>query len=257
MSKMDCPEAIQHCQSIFENFLKPQVRDTLITDMLSFSGLANRTGDVEMAGSDDSDSETEFDELRTSYLEKRNTSSIPNELYKALQGSLNFPPPRRARFLSHLTLDSITYSTSATHLGNSCVLVSIQGAKPIPARIDHIIQFDVSNSTKTYLAIRRHILSSTRDDPFLRYPSLRARIWSDSMASYDIIVADDIQSHFAKCSLAWDDTDVTVVISLGRVSIRYCCQLLSIYMYFPDIFKHVMSESCYKIYYSCELSVIV
>jgi hypothetical protein len=219
MGRIDCPAALQHCRTAFSNFLNPQVRDTLVTDMLSMSSLND-----EMSGPDDSDDD---DEAQCHYpLPQSPTKKalpIPSDLFEALSQTLDFPPPRHAHFLSNLTVNGVTYSTSSKHLGNSCILVkaAVDADSAAAARIEHILQFKMPNSVKTYIAIRHHEPSMVKEDPFLQYPVLRARMWSEDLSNYNIITIDNIHAHFAKLLLTVNNVRVAVAVSLSRVSCLY------------------------------------
>jgi hypothetical protein len=218
MGRIDCPEALRHCHAAFSNFLDPQVRDSLVTDMLSLSSLNK---DIETSALDDSDIDDDETQkyCHPAQSPTKKASLIPPDLFTVLSQTLDVPSPRHAHFLSNLTVNGITYSTSSKHLGNSCVLVkTTTDPNPAPARIEHILQFSIQNTVKTYIAIRRHESSLVKEDPFLQYPLIRARMWSENMSKYDIIAVENIHAHFAKLSLIVNNVKIAVVISLSRVS---------------------------------------
>lgn len=194
---------------MFRKLVNPQVRNTLVTDMLSFSYPADDT------------------EEETHPYEDDTQASVPPILNSSLTMFLGFTPPRHANFLSHFMADGITYSVSSKHLGNSCVLI-VTGSEnePVPARIDYIFQVYVQDSLQTLVAVRRHKPTENLSDPFLQYPILQVRMWSKQFHHTEIIKTNAIKSHFASCSMIWQEVEATVVISLSRVGMQLLTYML-------------------------------
>jgi hypothetical protein len=201
MYKSECPQALRHCQAMFEKFLNPQIRDTLTTDMLS-SILSLDEGSDEGAVWNENVART-----------------MPSDLYGALRASVGLDPPRKAYFLSHLTKHGLTYTVRAQHAGNSCVLIGSEGGKvAAPARIEYIVQLPSPEGISTFIGIRRYKPVKLSDDPFLRFPFLQTRMWSAQSGNLEIISLDHICAHFAQLSAKWEGEEVVIVSSMSRVS---------------------------------------
>jgi hypothetical protein len=210
--KSECPEALKNCQPMFEKLLKPQVRDTLVTDMLASLPLQDLDD-----GNDGDDGDADADAGAWEW-DERGASPIPQDIFDALQCTLDFPPPRRARFLSHLTIQGLTYTISSKHSGNSQILIKANSAvDAVPCRITSILQFPVLNTIQTYVAVRRYGPSPIKNDPFLHFPMLRAQMRGTELGPLEIHTLDTVHSHFARGGLKWDGKDVNVVLSLSRV----------------------------------------
>jgi hypothetical protein len=198
--KSDCPEALKNCEPMFEKLVDPQVRNTLVTDMLSAS----------FGDGDDEDDDAIWS--------GRDTSDVPSDLFEAFRRTLGFAAPSRARFLSHLTIHGLTYTVSLKHPGNSQVLVRIPpGADIVPSQISHIFQLTMSNSVKTFIAVRCYSPHPVKYDPFVHFPSLQTQLWGTALGRLEIITPSDIHSHFAKYNFIWEKKEVTVASSLSRV----------------------------------------
>lgn len=184
---------------MFEKFLNPQIRDTLMTDMLSMSSDLN---------------EADNDEVTWNENVSR---SLPDSLYCALRASLSFDPPRKAPLLSHIKKHGATYAVRGKHEGNSYILVETgAGNVAVPARIEYIVQLQAPARITTYVAIRRYKPAKILDDPFAPFPVLRTRLWSTDLASLEIITVDLIHAHFAQLLVKWEDTEVAIVSSTSR-----------------------------------------
>jgi hypothetical protein len=202
LSRERCPEALQNCRPIFDKLVEPQARDTLITDMMSFS---EPTDEAE-----DEDAKPQS---------THEAKPIEPDLRAAFQGSLGFQAPPRAQFQSNLTIGAATYSVSTKHRGNSCTLFKTDSAgEPVPGCIEKIFRVHLNGTVQSFVALRRHvILNSGAEDPFCRYPVLKARLWSHKLGKLEVVPIDAITSHFAKCCIPWNGEEATVVLSLSRV----------------------------------------
>ena len=127
VSKSNAPEAICHCQPIFSKFVNPQVRNTLVTDILSLS-LAEENSDPE-------------ENIQTLYDKNLKVAKpLPTDLRQCIAKSFTHCPSR-APLLLHLTIEGLTYSVSSKHHGNSCVMLDAgPGRNLLPARLDYILQ---------------------------------------------------------------------------------------------------------------------
>lgn len=214
------PEVIQNCESMFRRFVDPQIRNTLLTDIMSLSG----TKDLD--GTDDQDS---------SPVQMRSISYLPDSLKECIRkhcGSL----PTNASILSQLTVAGITYSIFSKHSGNSCILLG-SASQAMPAQIEHIVQFvskDDISSVKTFVAVRRFKRHDTLSDPFSVYPLLQTQIWSLELGALELHPINAIQCHFARSTMLWEGEKVMIMVSLFRVS-SYSILLQSSIKFFKGI----------------------
>jgi hypothetical protein len=189
---------------MFEKLVNPQARNTLITDMLSLSSLDDADGNEGVAWQEST--------LRT----------IPDDLYHALCAALHPNLPRKARFLSHLTIRGVTYAVASEHAGNSCVLVGTEaGVEPVPVRIEHIVQLATPDGMATHVAIRRHRRAGVTSDPFLQFPAVQARMWSRLLEKLEVIPVQHIRTHFSCLFMKWEDEEVALVLSMSRVCLPF------------------------------------
>lgn len=201
------PEIIRNCKPIFQKFVDPQVRGTLITDVLSFA--MDDLDEVEVEVSD-------YASDTTSPLPK-----IPDFLMTCLLESFD-ATPKCISLLPNLTIKGIMYSAASRHAGNSSVL--IQSGRPgvlIPAQIQCFVQLvlpDNINTPVTFVAARRYLPANVKHDPFSGYPFLRAKLWSHELDVLALYTPESIESHFAYYSMKWEEGQVMAVISLSRVS---------------------------------------
>jgi hypothetical protein len=203
--KTGTPEVIQNCEPMFKKFIDPQIRNTLLTDIMSLSGTEA------LDSTDDQDLPP---------VQLKSLFHLPDPLKDCIRkhfGSL----PASASALSQLTVAGITYSVASKHIGNSCVLLtSASQAVFRPAQIEHIVQFvseDDVSSVKTFIAARRFKQTHTQSDPFSVYPLLRTQIWSPALGSLELHPINTIQCHFARSTMLWEGEKVMVMVSLSRV----------------------------------------
>jgi hypothetical protein len=151
MLKTGTPEVIQNCEPIFRKLIDPQIRNTLITDILGFSGQT-------LDSSDDEDLPP---------IKLKSTSYLSDSLKDCIQECLGYLPTS-ASTLSLLTVAGITYSIASKHSGNSCILLDSPSKTVfLPARIEHIVQFVSNNNIlNTMVAVRRFKRHNNRSDPF-------------------------------------------------------------------------------------------
>jgi hypothetical protein len=207
LTKASCPPALQNCLEFFETLVGSQVRDTLATDALLFQ---DHTEDAELDDADDSHASHS----------QRLTQDIHALLIRRLPGRFI---PTEVNFISHSRHHGILYSTNATHEGNSCVFLS---GNHTPFCIEKILRFPNKGggglspelAVEAWLIVRPHLGAGVTLDPYLAYPYLRARIWSVELGPPEAVRISQIDSHFAKCQIRWEDQDVVVAVSLSRVS---------------------------------------
>lgn len=202
---------IQNCEPMFRKLVDPQLRNTLLTDIVGFSGEA-------LDGSDDGDPPP---------IVLKSMSYLPDSLKDCILNHLGYLPTS-ASTLSHLTVAGITYSTASKHRGNSCVLLDSRSKSVfLPAQIEHIVQFVSNNEgVNTLVAVRRFKRLNNHSDPFSIYPLLRTQIWSRDLGGLELHPVSAIQCHFACSTILWEGEQVMVMVSLSRVR-PDCCALQS------------------------------
>lgn len=208
LTKASCPPALRNCLEFFETLVHPQVRDTLATDALLFQ--ENHMEDAELDDADDS---------AISHSQPL-TQDIHALLIRRVPGCFI---PTEVKFISHSRHQGILYSVNTRHEGNSCVLLS---GNRTPFCIEKILRFSNKAgsglspelTTEAWLIVRPHLDANVALDPYLAYPYLRARIWSVELGPPEAVHISQIDSHFAKCQIRWEDKDVVVAVSLSRVS---------------------------------------
>jgi hypothetical protein len=206
---------------MFRKLVNPQLQSSLITDMASFSGCVEESGDVG--------------------LPEHSMTIIPVDIYNALRTLRSFPLPRRAKMLSHLTIKGAMYTVASKHLGNSCVLISSAAYPPFPAQIHSILWLHTPDAVEAFVTVHRYMPVHV-DDPYTRYPALRAKIWGREVAKdIEVVSVDDIQCHIAVCPILWDGSAVNVVISLFRVCIH---------LYLDAIYTHLLEGICLGLIFS-------
>ena len=204
VSKSNAPEVIRRCQPIFSKLVNPQVRNTLVTDMLSLT-----------LAQDDHDSE---ENTQTLYDGDSKAAKLPTDLHRCIEQKFTYSPSR-APLLSHLTIDGLTYSVSSKHIGNSCIMLDANASRIlIPARLDYIVELETDDGILTVIAVRRYQPFPKRDDPFTRFPLLQTRLCKSELDPLELFTVDKIRSHFAMSSLVYKEQDVIVAVSLHRVS---------------------------------------
>jgi hypothetical protein len=199
------PELIRNCKPILQKLVDPQVRGTLVTDVLNFAV-------------------DDLDEVEVSDYASDTTSplpTIPDFLMTCLLESFN-ETPKCISLLPNLTIKGIIYSAASRHAGNSSVL--IHSGRPgllIPAQIQCFVQLvlpDNIDTPVTFVAARRYLPANVKRDPFSAYPFLRAKLWSHELDALALYTPESIESHFAHCPMKWEEGQVMAVISLSRVS---------------------------------------
>ena len=204
VSKNNAPEVIRHCQPTFSKLINPQVRNTLLTDMLSLA-LAQENND------DD-------ENIQTIYDETLKVAKLPTDLRQCIEQTFA-QSPSRAPLLSHLTINGLTYSVSSKHHGNSCVM--LDGGPSwslLPARLDYIVELQTNDDVLTLVAVRQYQPFPRRDDPFTRFPLLQAQLCMPELDPLELHSINKIRSHFAMLSLVYKEKDVIAAVSLHRVS---------------------------------------
>ena len=249
VSKSNAPEVIRHCQPIFSKLVNPQVRNTLVTNMLSLS-FTEENDDSE------ANNQTLYDE------NSKIAKLLPTDLHQCIEQSFA-QSPSRAPLLSHLTINGLTYSVSSKHHGNSCIMLDAGPNRNLfPARLDYIVELRIDDDILTLIAVRRYQPFPRRDDPFTRFPSLQTQLWMAELESLELYTIDKIRSHFTLSSLVYKGKDVIIAVSLYRVSssiffdefeLIYHWQgvghliLYIVLVYVPSVFE-MHTRNCSKIF---------
>lgn len=204
---------------MFDKLVNPQVRNTLVTDMLS---MGDETATVAADGT-----ASGLGRLRT----------IPADIHKALTDSKVEGVPTQAYLHSHLTVKGLTYTVRAKHEGNSNIFVLTKSKIAVPASITNFVTFNGD----TYVIVQRYRAANVceEDDPYLAFPWMRSKMWSTSLRKQlEVVAPQSLNAHFAKCVTRWKGEDVAVVISLSRVSAYVPRKCLS-----DGIFQTLLSTS--------------
>ena len=115
-------------------------------------------------------------------------------------------------------MNGLTFSSFTRHRGNSSILIRRShpsGFLPsVPAQIESIIQI---SSTETLFIVKYFLKTmSTSSDPFEKYPTLHASLWSRNLGQLVAVKPEDVESHFACLPIVWDGNECVAVISLSR-----------------------------------------
>jgi len=130
--------------------------------------------------------------------------------------------PTSARVVKRFRYRGITYSTRSAHEGSCCVLLHDK----TPAVIENILHFsdkpdpqDQDHSTSTLLVVKRYLPAKLKMDPYLQYPILGARLWTNKLEeSVQIIDVSEFQTQCAQCPVTWEGNEnLVVVVPLSRV----------------------------------------
>lgn len=208
-TKVTCPQPIQQCLSLFETLIRPQVRDTLVTDALL---LREESPEESSINEDNSfgpvSDEPIQDKVRTAFI-----AQLP-------PGTFIPPTIETTSILRHR---GISYGIRSKHEGNSGVFLNND---TVPVCIEKIIQFPSTSTAHVpegaWLVVKPHRRAIVDYDPFLSFPRLRASMWSTQlMSTLKVVPVSAIDTHFAKCTIPWEGKDVAVVVSLSRVSQPY------------------------------------
>jgi hypothetical protein len=123
----------------------------------------------------------------------------------------------RSGEVAHIVQDGVRYSRATTHLGNS--LVSYYPSKSATLPVIGSIQKIIAREQHVQLTIRRQApLPSGVYDPFLRYPSFPARLYSSRMLedAEDYVPVTSLVCHVARFNLP--GSEVVAILILSRVS---------------------------------------
>jgi len=198
--RVGTPQAIRNCEPIFRKLVDPQVRNTLVTDIL---GLA-----LDRMLIDE-------DELEPATL--RAATVLPPPLQDCIRNTFGHCIP--ATLLPRIRIGGLSYSPFSKHLGNASILLRSGSAGVFqPARIDFIVQVVHEAQVGTLVAVRKYLKATGIDDPFSPYPFLRAQLWSRNLGALELHELGSIECHFAHLPFLWQNQDLMAIISLSRVS---------------------------------------
>lgn len=187
---------------MFEKLVRPQNRNSLA----SIDPISMMKEDVSQSwdeGPDDATTDTPKAE-----------QSIPADVREALRARLpnDLAVPSKAVITNRANLDGVSYTSWSLHDGNSGVL-----CQDIPFSIESILTFP-EHLGGTYFVVRRHQDAGVLDDPYEKYPLLRAKLWSPKLdPDVEILHTSEIDAQFAKCVVQWRERKVAVIVSLSRV----------------------------------------
>lgn len=192
---------------MFEQLIRPQGRNTLVTDSLLLEDDdADPSNDLE-AG----DAYVHFPEP------EKALSSVICKAFGAFL-SPNSVIPTKAKSIARIHHHGTIYSVRETHEGNSGIL--FKGCS-IPYHIEKILRLPDNTVGAVWLVVRRLKDPEVDVDPYKAYPHLQARIWGAELEpSIEVFPIDSIEAHFAKCVIPWGEKEsrkeVAVVVSLAR-----------------------------------------
>ena len=201
-TRTSCPDALTECRSIFDKLVAQQSHDTHVVDALMDPSTENPSHQrrLQPLASDLSEAFAEIP-----YLKPHATS--------------------RVHYLTHLTQHGIRYSIRSRHVGNSAVLLLDATGKQRPARIEYIFRLPTLQD-QIFVAVRQYQeldAESMRNDPFQKYPQLRAEMWSTELyKELSIVQANMLDDQYACWVMPWKlatsnrATNVLVVMSLSR-----------------------------------------
>lgn len=122
----------------------------------------------------------------------------------------------RMKEVAHIRHDGRNFSRATTHLGNSliCYYPSQTASAPVAGSIQKI----TVNNSDVWLTVKRQApASSDAYDPFIRYPSFPAQIYSSSMLDHeDRIPITSILCHVARFEFSLNRA---VILTLSRASL--------------------------------------
>lgn len=138
-------------------------------------------------------------------------------------------PPNSSREAAHHVHGNINYSRASTHLGNSLVLY-YPTANSTTAVVGSIDKITLSPDGAQLLITRQAPLPPGGYDPFRRYPSFPATVYSSEMDSgpKDKVSFDSIVSHVARFKFS---NNRAVILNLSRVRLTHqrLLQLLTLH----------------------------
>lgn len=130
-------------------------------------------------------------------------------------------PPPKVDFINVLTIVNLRYTTFAKHNGNGIVLVCDQHATEFAARIDHILKAEGQQRDEAWIIVRRYNKAAIQKDPFSDWPHVCAMIVESTIDTIPkLLHSSAIQSHAVVCGILWAGREVSVVVSLNRVSFK-------------------------------------
>ena len=192
--KDECPCAIKNCRDFFNKLVHPNVRNTLLADMMS--PFVNQTEMVQPS---------------TELIDEEGATISSQSTHQTIYNSLGPSRTKNAKFLKHFTRFGHTFSPFSRHKGNGSVILydRISGHQ-VPAQLEDIIHL---SSDEVYFTVRKYLRQAT-SDPFTAYPALQTTIWQTALGSVTIVQSDDILGHFAGLPFQWNGANSIAVISL-------------------------------------------
>lgn len=193
--KAGCPEVLSNCEPAFSKLVSPQNRDSLQTLLKSLPDISSRQASRQS--------------IIPAVPADRLAQPLPLPLHHL------FPKASKGYLLSNITIRGSTYSTHSKHLGNSSIMINTKSFTNWPARIAHVLQFDHDT---VYFIVQRYTEAGLHFDPYSRYKSTGARLWSSAVSEeLETAALEDVVCHFAylPMKVATGD-DVIAVLPLWR-----------------------------------------
>lgn len=207
-TKATCPQPILTCYNMFKSLVPSDIHSPL---------------DVQDTAIDLTFDNNDSDE---------NSHLCPNRKYETLSDSLqmalikalgsDITIPSRALFSNQVMINNQSFTLLRCHRGNSTIF---HVNSNVPFCIDTIVEFEDSvnrNLQGRWLVGRSLKPIDVQDDPYSKFPHLRAKLWGTEFESQvEVCRLDDVKTHVAQHWLSWEGKDATVVISLSRVSVLF------------------------------------
>ena len=196
-----CPSAIKNCALLFNKLVRSEIRNSLVVDA-HFSrpaiAIATSSFTKEALGRD----------ILTALEKKYPDREIPKMAFNG----------------SRICYEGVAYSSSHIFDGSSCV--QLQGDET-PFAITGFLHFSETDESSpseldtdyTFIVVRRYCPAKVHKNPYQHYPVLGATLWRDELSQeVEVAQVSEIKAQCAKCSIAWEDQRLVVVVPLSRVS---------------------------------------
>lgn len=171
---------------------------------------------LSVSNMDGDDASPDVDEVTEPNITSQPKRVIPEHLRTILAES-GHDVPHKAQFLTHLTVEGLPYAVRTRHEGNSGILINGE----VPVQIEYILRFD---SGVICAVVRQYQPADVDFDPFSDFPLIGAKMWSTELfEQLEVVPIKYLKIQFAKCKVPWEGKDVTVIISLDKVSYTYSC----------------------------------
>lgn len=196
---------------MFDELVQPQSRNSLAVD-------AQLTYEEEEDDDDGGEEEEEEEDSNNALVGGTNVKLSQEIRYALAQRLHDHSFPTTAVSRTRCTRDGVNFTVKKVHEGNSCVF---RKESKTPYCIEQILTIP-EDPQGVWLVVRGHRQAHVRVDPYRRYPLLRARLWSLELEpKIEVVEIREVDAHFAKCPIQWEQQEVAVVVSLSRVRLHY------------------------------------